>query len=114
MNVAVEPTTYAILLTVPIVAGLLGFGVYYYNNRSQQVFDTADQLVLQLCKLHHIRYPQQVLLHAIADAAEVDTPAILFVIPDEFDAAVRKAIETQQLTNREQKSIGQLRRQMFS
>ncbi len=114
MNVAVEPITYVVLLSVPIVAGLAGCGLYYYSTRAPQASDTADQLLLQLCKLHAIRYPHQVLLHAIADAAELDTPAILFAMPERFDDAVRKAIDANQLTDREQKSIGQLRRQMFA
>ncbi|QEG40326.1 hypothetical protein [Roseimaritima ulvae] len=113
MNVAVTPMTYAILLAVPIVAGVLGFALYCYHDRSQRLLETSDQLLLQLCKLHQLHYQHQILLHTIADAAELDPPGVIFVIPEEFDAAVRRAVETQQLTVREQKLLGQLRRQMF-
>ncbi|GEM_PF-3674842 len=104
---------YVIMLLVPVFAGTVGYVVYSFTHRPVRYANTAHGLMLELCRLHHISEPQQVLLQTIAEIAEVPHPAILCIIPDRFDAAVEQTIVKLSLAQRDQKMIRKLRQQLF-
>jgi hypothetical protein len=101
-------------LVVPFLAVIVSWMIYRIADRPRPVVNTREGLLQELCKLHQLPAAGRRLLEQIAEAAELDHPASLFLGQTSFDAAVEKASARVRFGRRQRRLITTLRGQLFA
>ncbi len=100
-------------LLIPFVATGIALVIHSIGNRPPAIVNTPDGLLHELCKVHRLSAGGRVLLEMIADEAELEQPATMFLGVSQFDEAVRKAGEHITFDRRKQATLAMLRRRLF-
>ena len=101
-------------LLIPFL--VVGIAMLFYKiaDRTPMAINTPNLLMHELCRAHGLSGSGRRMLEQIADEAQLEQPATLFLGPQHFEAAVKKAGLTIKYDKRHQTLIGMLRRTLFT
>jgi len=94
------------VIIIAICAGLLIFDRYARSKKQARSTEDPSELFHDLCRVHHLNRGSRRLLKRLAAEYELETPAVLFVEPEQFNTAKlptdwqRRADELEQLRRR--------------
>jgi hypothetical protein len=100
-------------LLIPFAAIGIACVIYYLGTRPPAIVNTPDGMLHELCKVHRINSRGRVLLELIAEEAELDHPASLFISEHTFAQAIEKAGQHVHYDRRKQSTLASLQRQLF-
>jgi hypothetical protein len=101
-------------LLIPVAAVAIAVVIYKIFDRPPPIVNTPDGLLHELCKVHQINAAGRRLLERIAEDADLDHPATVFLSAGHFEAAVQDAGKRMRYGRREQSVLGMLRRRLFA
>ena len=101
-------------LLIPVAAVVIAVIIYKIFDRPPPIVNTPDGLLHELCKVHQINAAGRRLLERIAEDADLDHPATVFLSAGHFEAAVQNAARCMPYKRREQSVLGTLRRRLFA
>lgn len=101
-------------LLIPVGAVALGFTIYKIFDRPPAIVNTPMGMLHELCKVHRVPSSGRKLLERIAEEAELQHPATLFLGVNQFETAVKKAGKCIRYGRRENAVLGALRRRIFA
>lgn len=101
-------------LLIPVAAVAIALVIYRLANRPPAIVNTSRGMLHELCRVHRISNTGRLLLDRIAEAAELEQPATMFVGVTQFEAAVAAAGRHISYDQRQQAMIGMLRRRLFA
>jgi hypothetical protein len=101
-------------LLIPVAAVVIAVIIYKIFDRPPPIVNTPDGLLHELCKVHQINAAGRKLLERIAEDAELEHPATVFLSASRFEAAVQIAGTRMHFGRREQSLLGTLRRHLFA
>ncbi len=100
-------------ILIPFAATGIACAIRYLGNRPPAIVNTPDGLLHELCKVHRVNASGRVLLDLIAEEAELEHPATMFIGLPQFEDAVSKAGKHITYDRRRQATLAMLRRQLF-
>lgn len=95
---------------LPIVAASVVAGVYQFRQRAEYATASPNSLFSGLCRLHGFSNAEQRLLFRLANAVDIDQPALVLSIPEQFD----QARDNVQFKDLDQQKLARLRSRLFS
>ena len=101
-------------LLIPFVVVGIAMICYKIADRAPMTMNTPNLILHELCRAHKLSGSGRRMLEQIADEAQLEQPATMFLGPLHFEAAVEKAGRTIKYDRRHQTLIGMLRRTLFS
>ncbi|MDC0317640.1 hypothetical protein OAM37_03835 [bacterium] len=101
-------------LLIPFIVVGLAMLCYKIADRAPMAINTPNLIMHELCRAHGLSGSGRRMLEQIADEAQLEQPATLFLGPQHFEAAVKKAGLTIKYDKRHQTLIGMLRRTLFT
>lgn len=101
-------------LLIPFVAVAIALVIYKVVDRPPPIVNTPQGMLHELCKVHHVGGAGRRLLERITQEAELDHPAVVFLGPLQFEAAVAEAGKRIRFGRRENAVLGTLRRRLFT
>ena len=112
-NVVVEDGSQFWIFLIVAIAALIGGTLYWISIRPPAIVNTPMGLMFELCRSHRVSARGHRLLCQIAEAAELDNPAIMFVGRDQFESAVERAGKKIRYARSQERTLGMLRRRLF-
>ena len=112
----VEPERLSIYwwILMPFVAAAVILILAHVFQRRIRAPHSQDDLVRKICYAHRIDSAGRELLNSVAEKAELERPATMFLSPQKFDLAVHLAAQKTTFNRHEQATLRTLRRQFFS
>lgn len=101
-------------LLVPVVAVAIAIVIYKIFDRPPPIVNTPQGMLHELCKAHGIKASGIRLLERVAEEADLQQPATLFLSVRNFEAAIKQAGRHMRYSRRDQTTLGTLRRRLFS
>lgn len=101
------------LLTPFVVVGIAML-CYKVADRAPIASNNSRLIMHELCRVHGLSFSARRMLERIANEAQLEQPATLFLGPQHFEAAVEKAGQKIKYDKRHRALIGMLRRTLFS
>ena len=101
-------------ILVPFVAVAAVLILAQVFRRRIRTSHSQDDLVREICYAHRIDSAGRELLNSVAEQAELEEPATMFLSPQKFDLAVHLATKKTTFDRHEQARLRTLRRQFFS
>ena len=100
-------------LLIPVVAVALGIAIYKWWDRTPAIVYTPFGMLNELCRVHHVDRRGRRLMERIAEEAELQQPATMFLGSKQFEAAVTAAGKRMTFDCHQTAIIGMLRRRLF-
>jgi hypothetical protein len=100
-------------LLIPLLVVGIAMIIYKIVDHTPMAVNTPNLLMHELCRAHGLSGSGRRMLERIADEAQLEQPAIMFLGPQHFEAAVKKAGHTMNYDQRHQTLLGMLRRTLF-
>ncbi len=100
-------------LLIPFLVVGIAILCYKIADRAPMAVNTPTLMLHELCRAHGLSGGGRRLLERIADAAQLEQPASIFLGPQHFEAAVAEAEKTINYDQRHQNQLGMLRRTLF-
>jgi len=100
-------------LLIPIAVLALGVAIVPLFARSPEILDTPLGLLGELCHTHRIKGRLRRLIERIAEEAQLEHPATMFLSAARFDAAVEAARKRMDLDPKQINQMDQVRQKLF-
>ena len=100
-------------LLIPLVVVGIAMLCYKIADRAPMAVNTPTLILHELCRAHGLNASCRRLLERIADEAQLEQPATMFLGPQHFESAVAKAEKNIKYDQRHQTMLGMLRRTLF-
>ncbi|MDA9856771.1 hypothetical protein N9D23_01500 [Rubripirellula sp.] len=100
-------------LLIPVIAVGLGIAMYKWWDRAPAAINTPYGMLNELCRAHHLERKGHRLMEKIAQEAELEQPATIFLGRNQFEAAVKIASRRTKFDRRQTATLGMLRRRLF-
>lgn len=100
-------------LLIPFLVVGIAMLCYKLADRAPIASNTPNLMMHELCRAHRLKGGARRMLERIADEAQLEQPAIMFLGPQHFEAAVEKAGQKINYDKRQKTLIGMLRRTLF-
>lgn len=101
-------------LLIPFLVVGIAMLCYKIADRAPMTMNTPNLIMHELCRAHRLSGSGRRMLELIANEAQLEQPATMFLGPQHFEAAVAKAGQTIKYDKRHQTVIGMLRRTLFT
>lgn len=95
---------------------VVGIAMFCFKmlDRAPTAINTPNLIMQELCRAHKLSGSACRMLEQVADGAQLQQPATMFLGPQHFEAAVEKAGLTLKYDKRQQTLIGKLRCTLFT
>ena len=100
-------------LLIPFLVVGIAILCHKIADRAPMAVNTPTLMLHELCRAHGLSGGSRRLLERIADEAQLEQPASMFLGPKHFEAAVAEAEKTIKYDRRHQTVLGMLRRTLF-
>lgn len=100
-------------LLIPFLVVAVAMICYKIADRVPLAINTPNLIMQELCRAHGLSGSGRRMLEKIADGAQLEQPATMFLGPQHFEAAVKQAAQNIKYDRRHQTLIGMLRRTLF-
>lgn len=101
-------------LLLPLIAVGIGLAIYKWWDRAPAVVNTPCGMLNELCRAHHLGRQECRMMEKIAEAAELEQPATMFLGRNQFEAAVKVARQRIKFDRRQTATLCVLRRRLFA
>ena len=101
-------------LMIPLLVVGIAMICFKIADRAPMAVNTPNLMMHELCRAHRLSAGGRRMLERIADEAQLEQPATMFLGPQHFEAAVEKAGLTIKYDKRHQTLIAMLRRTLFT
>jgi|SRR6056297_2660523 len=101
-------------LLVPLLLAIVAGLIYLFSDRAPTIQKTPQGMLYELCKAHRIKGGARRLLAQIAEEAELEHPATLFLGPTQLEDAVQRASKHMRFDRRQKAHLEMLRRRLFA